>query len=215
MTLKLTDLGFGKPFTAELARGGEIVKKDFAVAESPPHYDSARRYKSPEAVGLTVRNLTFEVRRYFQKKPDDPGVIVSKVEPGSKAGVGGVRPFELITDVNDQPVSDVKAFEKLVKKSMEAGEEIRLSVKRMHKGRVVKLKIEADEDGEAKPDEPATRPAKAAEPDDDAAEEAGDEASDEAPTRKPAGEAGEKPEEPAAPESAPGRRRPTTRPAGS
>jgi S1-C subfamily serine protease len=86
-----------------------------------------------------VRNLTYEVRRYFQKAPGEGGVIVSKIEPGSKAAVSGIKPYEIITHVNDQPVGNVKDFEKLI-----AGQgELRLSVKRMTKGRVVKIKMGA------------------------------------------------------------------------
>ena len=94
-----------------------------------------------KAVGVTVREMTYEVRRYFQKKPDDPGVIVSAVEPGSKAGVGGVRPYEIVTHVNGKPVKGVKDFEKLVKEQAE----LRLAVLRMTKGRLVKLRMGAKE----------------------------------------------------------------------
>ena len=130
----LTDLGFGKKFVAEMSREGNVFRVDFAVAESPPHYDSAPKYKS-DALGLTVRNLTYEVQRYFQKTLEDPGVIVSKIEPGSKASVAGMKPYEIITHVNDKPVMTVRDFEKLIGENGE----LRLSVKRMTKGRVVKI----------------------------------------------------------------------------
>ena len=52
--------------------------------QGPPSYDSAPKYKQ-EALGLTVRDMTYEVRRYLQKKDDDPGVVISKIELGSKA----------------------------------------------------------------------------------------------------------------------------------
>ncbi|MEN6306200.1 MAG: PDZ domain-containing protein [Anaerohalosphaeraceae bacterium] len=134
----LTDFGFGTHFQAEIFRNGEVIVKDMTIIESPSHYDSAKQFKS-EALGITVRNLTYEVRRYFRLTPDDPGVIVSKIEPGSKASVGGIKPFEIITHVNDAPVADVEAFEKMI----QAGGELKLSVKRMTKGRIVNLKMDA------------------------------------------------------------------------
>jgi hypothetical protein len=144
VTRTLTDLGMGKKFELEFCRGGKAQRKTFTIAEGPAHYDSAKRYKS-EALGLTVRNLTYEVRRYFHKTPDDPGVIVSKIEPGSKASVSGIKPYEIITHVSERPVTNVEQFEKAI-----AGqEELRLAVKRMTKGRVVKIRMEA----------PTTRPA--------------------------------------------------------
>ena len=135
-TRALTELGFGKKYQAEFYHDGQIILKDFEVVESPPHFDAAPRYKSKE-LGVTVRDLTYEVRRFYQRSPQDPGVIVSKVEPGSKAAVSKIMPYEIITHVNDQPVADVKDFEKLI-----AGQsELRLEVKRMSRGRVVKVKL--------------------------------------------------------------------------
>lgn len=141
MSQVLTEVGFGKKFTVEFYHDGKVVNKDFTVVQSPRHYDSAPRHKS-KALGLTVRDLTFEVQRYFQRKSADPGVIISKVEPGSKAYVSGLRPYEIISHVNDKPVKDAKEFAGLIK----GHAELRLSVKRMMRGRVVKIKMDAPEE---------------------------------------------------------------------
>lgn len=141
----MTDLGIGKEIEAELIQSGKAVRKKLTIALGPAHYDSAAQFKS-EPFGLTVRDLTYEVRRYFQKQPTDPGVIVSKVESGGKAAVAKIIPYEVITHVNNQPVNDVKAFEKLIANQ----DELRLSVNRMHKGRIVKIKP-----GKKKPNSPA------------------------------------------------------------
>lgn len=133
----LTDLGFGTHYTAEFFVDGKILAQEFEVVAGPTHYDSAARYKS-ETVGVTVRDLTYDVRRYLQRKTDEPGVVVAKIEPGSKASVAGVKPYELITHINEQPVNSVKDFEKLVA----AGGELKLSLKRMAKGRIVSIKTE-------------------------------------------------------------------------
>lgn len=133
----LTDVGFGKKFTATFFTKGKQVKKSFTVVPSPTHYESAASFKA-ESIGLTVRQMTYEVRRYFLKGPGDPGVIVSTIEPGSRAGVGGIRPFEIITHVNDRPVAGVKEFEKLL-----AGQtQLRLTVVRVTTGRLVKLRMD-------------------------------------------------------------------------
>jgi hypothetical protein len=136
LTRAMTDLGFGTKFKAEFFAGGKIVEKDFVAEPSPPHYESAPRFKSA-ALGITVRDMTYELRRYFQKKDDEPGVVVSKIEPGGKASVAGVKPYEIITHVNDKPVMNVKDFEAATARQ----EELRLSVKRMTRGRVVKIKM--------------------------------------------------------------------------
>ena len=145
----ITEVGFGKKYTVEFFHDGKVDKKDFVVAEGPAHFDTAPKYKEP-GLGLTVKDMTYEVRRYMQKKLEDPGVIVGKIEMGSKASKAGIKPFEVITHVNDQPVMNVKDFEKLTK----GQEEVRLSVKRMTKGRIVKIKVT-----DAAASQPATKAA--------------------------------------------------------
>lgn len=132
----LTEIGFGHQFTAVFSRKGETLRKDLEVVPSPPHYNSTSRYKAQE-LGLTVRDLTFEVRLYFQKRVDDPGVIISKVEPGSKASVAGIKPYEIITHVNDQLIVDVKSFGELIDQQPD----LRLSVLRRNQARQVRITV--------------------------------------------------------------------------
>ena len=135
-TRMITDIGFGKTYQAEFVADGETVRKEFQVVQSPTHFGTAAKFKS-DPLGLTVRDMTYEVRRYLQKADDESGVVISKVEPGSKASVAGIKPYETITHVNDQPVMNVKDFERLT-----AGQtELRLSVKRTVQGRVVKITL--------------------------------------------------------------------------
>jgi len=130
----LTDIGFDTPYQAEFVIDGKRVMKDLLVEQSPPHYNSAPKYKS-ESLGMTLKNLTYEVRRYLQLQPADPGVVVSKIEPGSKSAVAGIRPYELITHVNDEPVSTIQDLERLIQNQ----KELKLSVKRKTIGRIVNI----------------------------------------------------------------------------
>jgi hypothetical protein len=133
----LTKLGIGQRYTAEFCEDGKTFRRDFTVTASPPHYDSAPRVVSKD-LGLTVRDLTFEVRRHLRRAPEEPGVVVSKVKPGSKAAVAGIKPFEVITHVNDGPVMNVAEFEKLTADQTT----LNLSVKRMTRGRVLKIRMD-------------------------------------------------------------------------
>ena len=133
---QLRDIGFGQMYAAELYLDGERIVKQMVVEQTPTYYDSAARFKS-DTVKLTVRDLTFEVRRYMQLTETDPGIIVSKVEPGGKADVAGIKPFEVITHINDKPITSVKEFEAAINDAAE----LRIAIKRMSKGRVVNIKM--------------------------------------------------------------------------
>lgn len=135
VTDSLTSLGFGTKFKVELFHDDTLELKDFEVVVGPHHYNSAPRFKS-KPLGITVRNMTYEVRRYFQRSDRDPGVIVSEIEPGSKASVSGIKPYEIITHVNDIPILNVDDFEKITEQ--EKGD-LRLSIKQMSKGKLIPI----------------------------------------------------------------------------
>ncbi len=133
----LTGLGFGSSASLEIYRDGALLSESFTVTQGPDHYNAAGRFSS-ESLGMDVRDMTYEVRRYLQLTDADTGVIVSKLEPGEKAAVAGLKPYELIIAVNDEPVTSVERFEELI----EGQSELRFSVKRRDKGRVVKIRMD-------------------------------------------------------------------------
>jgi hypothetical protein len=155
LTRALTEVGFGSKFTAEYLRDGKVESVPMTITQGPAHYDSAARFKSEE-MGATVRDITYEVRRYFQMKPDETGVIVSKIERGSRASVAGLKPMETIRSINDKPITSVKDFENAIK----AGGEFKLSVKRMTQGRTLKVKCEPAGTGPSKSEAKSKGPAK-------------------------------------------------------
>ena len=132
----LTDLGFGEKARLEFFRADQVRTEPFVVTQGPDHYTSSARFEFKD-LGVDVRELTYEARRYFQLADDAPGVIISKLEPGEKAAIAGLKPYEIITTVNDEPVASVAQFEQLV----QGHDELRFSVKRRNRGRVVKIRM--------------------------------------------------------------------------
>jgi hypothetical protein len=130
----LTDAGIGKGVTLEYAVGGEVRRAPMTISEGPAHFEAAPLHKS-EGLGVTVRDLTYEVRRHYQLEADAPGVIVSKVERGGRAAVAGLRRFDIVLRVDDAPVADASAFGKAI----ESEGELRLTVKDKLKERVIKI----------------------------------------------------------------------------
>jgi S1-C subfamily serine protease len=70
-------------------------------------------------------------------KKGTPGIIISKIKPGSRASVSGLKPYEIITRINGVPVYDVNQFNKLIN----GNKELRFSVKRMFESRIVKIRM--------------------------------------------------------------------------
>lgn len=147
---RLSTIGYGTPIKLEYVRDGQVIMADMSITQSPVHYDAAPQYKS-EALGLTVRPMTYDVRRYFQKSESDPGVIVAHIEAGSKASVVGIKPFEIITAVNDQPVFTNDDF----RKAIVGQSELRLSMLRMTRTRLVKITLDEPIEDDAGDDEGA------------------------------------------------------------
>jgi S1-C subfamily serine protease len=134
----LTELGIGSSYTLQFARDGATKTLELAVEQSPPHFNNAPKFEA-KAMGLTARDLTLEVRQYLNLAADAPGVIVSKLEPGQRASVAGMRPFEIITHVDDQPVASAAEFGAAI----EGKSDLKFTVKRAQRERVVKVSIPA------------------------------------------------------------------------
>lgn len=109
LTRLLTDLGEGTELTLDFVRGDTPLKIGFQVEMGPLTYASAPRLRM-DAIGITVRDLSYEVRHFLQREAGDPGVVVSRIEPGGRASVAGIRPYELITHVNGQSVASIAEF---------------------------------------------------------------------------------------------------------
>jgi serine protease Do len=64
--------------------------------------------------GVSVTELTADVRQELQLEPEVRGVVVTRVAPASPAAESGLRRADIITQVNRQPVTTVSAFEQAV-----------------------------------------------------------------------------------------------------
>ncbi|MFP4215646.1 MAG: PDZ domain-containing protein [Phycisphaerae bacterium] len=130
---------------------GEIRKTNYKIELAPPDQDSAQKWQNRK-LGITVRNLTYEVRYALNRKPSDPGVLVAKVESGSPTLVARIFPNEVITQLDDTPVKSAKHLRDLVAKAKENGlEKVRLTILRLGKTRFADLQITeydpADDEG--------------------------------------------------------------------
>jgi len=135
LTATLTEIGIGKPYILEYARNGEVKKVNLIAEQSPTYYGNAEKVELKD-IGISVCDMTFEVMNYLNRKPTDPGVVVSRIEAGTPAAVAGIKPFELLTHVNDQPVKNAAELKKLT----EGKKEVRLMIRRLSRERIVPIK---------------------------------------------------------------------------
>jgi len=61
-------------------------------------------------LGISLSPLTEELARVYGLKQGEEGVVVEDVAAGSPASEAGLKPGDLITEVNQEPVPDMQSF---------------------------------------------------------------------------------------------------------
>ena len=86
-------------------RGGGRDDSDVQPPEEP---------EEAKGLGITVENLSRSARARLEIDSDLEGVLVADVDFDSAAASQGVFPQSVITSVNDQPVGNVSAWERII-----------------------------------------------------------------------------------------------------
>jgi S1-C subfamily serine protease len=115
--------GANRQVTLELYRDGKLVSLPASLGEMPQ--DAARAGAAPggkpgrrDSDGLALGELTPETRRSFGIADDAPkGVVVTGVTAGSIAARAGLRPGDVLLEVNRKAVTSVREFEEAYSKS--------------------------------------------------------------------------------------------------
>ena len=91
---------------------------------------------TPDDLGLEVADLTKETARRFGHEPGESGVVVLGVRPDGKAMDSGLRPGDIIKEINREPVAGRDDYTKALK-SAHSDKKIRILVKRPGSGYIV------------------------------------------------------------------------------
>ena len=95
-------------------RDGRRMEGRGRLGLAPPSYGTAPRVRCAE-LGVTVADMTEEVRRYFKFGDTAPGVVVAKVKSGGIAAVAGLKPLEIVIEVDGEGVTSAKDFARRTK----------------------------------------------------------------------------------------------------
>jgi len=133
-----TRLGIGTKVVLAWVSDGEKREAELVLEQAPVHYRTARRIRN-RTLGLVAADLTFEVRAFLKLADNAPGVVITKMQEGSPSAVAGLRPFEVITSVNGEPVPTSIRFSELIK----GKQDLTFSVRRLDATRIVRIQLKA------------------------------------------------------------------------
>jgi Do/DeqQ family serine protease len=112
----------GKPFTVtaklakltpEIIAGSETVEED----KTPSGPDKSSASVGEILPGVTIQNLTPGTRERYEVPEDITGVIITQIDPNSRAAAMGVEEGDVITQVNRKPVRAVGEARQMSKDS--------------------------------------------------------------------------------------------------
>ncbi|HYK19820.1 MAG TPA: DegQ family serine endoprotease [Pyrinomonadaceae bacterium] len=119
----VASLGPGATAQVTAVRNGREENFQVALAELPERQradteeSSDNGGSSNEKFGLTLQPLTAESASRYGLEANDQGLLVTKVDPASNAADSGIRPGDLIQEVNRQPVRTVAEFNAAIQRS--------------------------------------------------------------------------------------------------
>ncbi|PSK87249.1 serine protease Do [Limimaricola soesokkakensis] len=140
----------GEEVPVTVLRDGEMVelavtlgRREDAESAVPASAQGSGEGAETEMFGLSLSELTPELRQQLDLAEDAEGLVVTDVDPASDAAEKGVAAGDVITEAGQQPVASVADFEARVEEAREAGRKsLLLLVRRAGDPRFVALGLE-------------------------------------------------------------------------
>ena len=113
----------GSRIDVTAVRNGREEDFQVALAELPARPETASEESGNggatgnERFGLTLQPLTSEMASRYGLEANDQGLLVTNVDPSSNAADSGIRPGDLIQQVNRQQVRTVAEFNSAIQRS--------------------------------------------------------------------------------------------------
>jgi len=107
------DLRAGERAEFEVVRGGEQEILNVRIGERLEQEEILSN-QNKLWPGMTIVPLTDEAKEQLEIDKSQGGVLVANVERGTKAFVHGVRPYDIITAINDDDVENLEDFYRII-----------------------------------------------------------------------------------------------------
>ena len=112
----------GKDVKVKVVRDGKSKTIKVKIGEQPKDVASIGEESSgvqgegdnKALVGLEVRNLSAEIAERLGLPPDSKGVVITDIDPASKAAEAGLRVGDIINEINREPVKNIEDFKRIV-----------------------------------------------------------------------------------------------------
>lgn len=99
----------GIPISIVVLRDKKPLTISAALGELPKGIAEAEKYINP-SFGISLREITYDLRLMWNIDPSTKGVVVEEVEPASWSALAGVREGDIIQRVNNIPIEGIDAF---------------------------------------------------------------------------------------------------------
>lgn len=115
----------GPNTTIELGilRDDEKMTVEVTLGERPADGESGEPTTTPmeEELGISVQNLNSQLAEQLGYEEDMSGVVITEVKPDSTAAEEGLRPGDLIREINRETVANLEDYNRLVEEGKEEG----------------------------------------------------------------------------------------------
>jgi len=118
----------GKSVNVQVLRKGQKKSFEIKIAELKDEKEAPVVTEAKPRLGMTVEDLTPELAKNFGLS-EARGVVVVQVEDGSSAAEAGLRAGDVILEIDQSPVKDVKDFGRKIE-SYKAGDTVLVLAKR-------------------------------------------------------------------------------------
>ncbi|MEN2994359.1 MAG: DegQ family serine endoprotease [Thermodesulfovibrio sp.] len=113
----------GSVVNLKIFRDGEIYRTTVTIAQLSSEHSqetkifkkAIRKFENPFK-GLSVIDLEPSMAKQIGADPEDKGVVIYKIEPGSPADFTGLRKGDLIMEIERQKIMSVSDFQRVIQK---------------------------------------------------------------------------------------------------